>query len=140
MEREPEPKLIMCTWHTDSCLVFVTSLLQVPGASVILFNFTFFNIVDQTDMVELLDGFSNQVLARFDGRNPPRDIVNITADFVILYFYSDRTNEAQGFSVLYHGELTFDCLLIYSTVMSLIYKKIILLFKSLWSVIYIYVL
>lgn len=97
----------MCTWHTDSCLVFVTSLLQVPGASVILFNFTFFNIVDQTDMVELLDGFSNQVVARFDGRNPPRDIVNITADFVILYFYSDRTNEAQGFSVLYHGEAFF---------------------------------
>ncbi|XP_016367404.1 kremen protein 1-like [Sinocyclocheilus rhinocerous] len=77
--------------------------IQVPGASVFLFNFTFFNIVDQTDMVELLDGYSNQVLARFDGRNPPRDIVNITADFVILYFYSDRTNEAQGFSVLYHA-------------------------------------
>ncbi|KTG12929.1 hypothetical protein cypCar_00005657, partial [Cyprinus carpio] len=77
--------------------------IQVPGASVILFNFTFFNIVDQTDMVELLDGYSNQVLARFDGRNPPRDIVNITADFVILYFYSDMTNEAQGFSVLYHA-------------------------------------
>ncbi|XP_057181366.1 kremen protein 1-like isoform X1 [Triplophysa rosa] len=77
--------------------------VQVPGASVILFNFTFFNIVDQTDMVELLDGYSNQVMARFDGRNPPRDIVNVTADFVILYFYSDRTNEAQGFSVLYHA-------------------------------------
>uniref|UniRef100_A0A673GNH9 Kringle-containing protein marking the eye and the nose n=1 Tax=Sinocyclocheilus rhinocerous TaxID=307959 RepID=A0A673GNH9_9TELE len=77
--------------------------IQVPGASVILFNFTFFNIVDQTDMVELLDGYSNQVVARFDGRNPPRDIVNITADFVILYFYSDRTNEAQGFSILYHA-------------------------------------
>ncbi|XP_051750143.1 kremen protein 1 isoform X1 [Ctenopharyngodon idella] len=77
--------------------------IQVPGASVILFNFTFFNIVDQTDMVELLDGYSNQVVARFDGRNPPRDIINITADFVILYFFSDRTNEAQGFSVLYHA-------------------------------------
>lgn len=79
-------------------------LFQVPGASVLLFNFTFFNIVDQTDMVELLDGNSNRVVARFDGRNPPRDIVNITADFVILYFFSDRTNEAQGFSVLYQGE------------------------------------
>ncbi|XP_073697460.1 kremen protein 1 [Garra rufa] len=77
--------------------------IQVPGASVILFNFTFFNIVDQTDMVELLDGYSNQVVARFDGRNPPRDIVNITTDFVILYFFSDRTNEAQGFSVRYHA-------------------------------------
>ncbi|RXN37463.1 kremen 1 isoform X2 [Labeo rohita] len=61
--------------------------IQVPGASVILFNFTFFNIVDQTDMVELLDGYSNQVVARFDGRNPPRDIVNITADFLIATYY-----------------------------------------------------
>lgn len=57
-------------------------------------------------MVELLDGYSNQVMARFDRRNPPRDIVNVTGDFVIVYFYSDRTNEAQGFSVLYHGEDT----------------------------------
>lgn len=54
-------------------------------------------------MVELLDGYTNQVVARFDGRNPPRDIVNISADFVILYFYSDRTNEAQGFSMIYQG-------------------------------------
>ncbi|XP_009299499.1 kremen protein 1 isoform X1 [Danio rerio] len=77
--------------------------IQVPGSSVILFNFTFFSIVDQKDMVELLDGKTNQVVARFDGRNPPRDIVNITADFVILYFYSDRTNEALGFSVVYHA-------------------------------------
>ncbi|XP_065106916.1 kremen protein 1 isoform X2 [Paramisgurnus dabryanus] len=77
--------------------------IQVPGASVILFNFTFFKIVDQTDMVELLDGYSNQVVARFDRRNPPRDVVNVTGDFVIVYFYSDRTNEAQGFSVLYHA-------------------------------------
>nr|XP_023834216.1 kremen protein 1-like [Salvelinus alpinus] len=35
--------------------------VQVPGASVILFNFTFFDISDQTDMVELLDGYTNQV-------------------------------------------------------------------------------
>lgn len=84
--------------------ILVIVFSQVPGASVILFNFTFFNIVDQTDMVELLDGYSNQVMARFDGRNPPRDVVNVTSDFIILYFYSDRTNEAQGFSVLYHGE------------------------------------
>lgn len=109
MEKDPpEPD------HGDSRNIFLWHALtsrsscffQVPGASVILFNFTFFNIVDQTDMVELLDGYSNQVLARFDGRNPPRDVVNVTADFVILYFYSDRTNEAQGFSVLYHGEDT----------------------------------
>ncbi|KAG7480928.1 hypothetical protein MATL_G00061440 [Megalops atlanticus] len=75
--------------------------IQVPGASVILFNFTFFEIVDQTDMVELLDGYTNQVVARFDGRNPPREVVNVTLDFVILYFYSDRTNQAQGFAVRY---------------------------------------
>lgn len=68
-----------------------------------LFNFTFFNIMDQADMVELLDGYTNQVVARFDGRNPPREIVNISTDFVILYFYSDRTNEAQGFSLVYQG-------------------------------------
>ncbi|XP_053084970.1 kremen protein 1 isoform X1 [Pangasianodon hypophthalmus] len=77
--------------------------VQVPGASVILFNFTFFNIMDQADMVELLDGYTNQVVARFDGRNPPREIVNISTDFVILYFYSDRTNEAQGFSMIYEA-------------------------------------
>ncbi|MBN3298886.1 KREM1 protein, partial [Amia calva] len=75
--------------------------VQVPGASVILFNFTFFDIVDSTDMVELLDGYNNQVIARFDGRSHPRDIINVTTDFVILYFYSDRTNQAQGFAAVY---------------------------------------
>ncbi|MFT7808414.1 kremen protein 1 [Arapaima gigas] len=77
--------------------------IQVPGVSVVQFNFTFFDIVDQADMVELLDGHTNQVVARFDGRSPPRGVVNVTTDFVILYFYSDRTNQAQGFAVLYHG-------------------------------------
>ncbi|XP_026883550.2 kremen protein 1 [Electrophorus electricus] len=77
--------------------------IQVPGASVLLFTFTFFNIMDQADMVELLDGYTNQVVARFDGRNPPQEAVNITVDFVILYFYSDRTNQAQGFSMIYHA-------------------------------------
>ncbi|KAM6965722.1 kremen protein 1 isoform 2-T2 [Aplochiton taeniatus] len=77
--------------------------VQVPGASSILFNFTFFDISDQTDMVELLDGYTNHVVARFDGRKPPRELVNITGDFVILYFYSDRTNQAQGFAVLYQA-------------------------------------
>lgn len=79
--------------------------IQVQGAAAILFNFTFFDIVDQKDMVELLDGYTNQVVARFDGRNPPRTPVNITVDFVILYFYSDRINEAQGFAVLYEGKM-----------------------------------
>ncbi|XP_007234226.3 kremen protein 1 isoform X1 [Astyanax mexicanus] len=77
--------------------------IQVPGASFIIFNVTFFSIMDQADMVELLDGYTNQVMNRFDGRNPPREIVNITTDFVILYFYSDRTNEAQGFSMIYQA-------------------------------------
>ena len=44
--------------------------IQVPGASAILFNFTFFDISDQTDMVELLDGYTNRVLARFDLAQP----------------------------------------------------------------------
>ena len=78
--------------------------IHVPGASALLFNFTFFDISDQTDMVELLDGHSNRVLARFDGRHPPREVLNVTADYVILYFYSDRTNRAQGFALLYQGE------------------------------------
>lgn len=78
--------------------------VQVPGSSAILFNFTFFDISDQTDMVELLDGYTNQVVARFDWRSPPREAVNVTGDFVILYFYSDRTNQAQGFALLYQGE------------------------------------
>uniref|UniRef100_A0A4W6E6N3 Kringle-containing protein marking the eye and the nose n=1 Tax=Lates calcarifer TaxID=8187 RepID=A0A4W6E6N3_LATCA len=84
--------------------------IQVPGSSAILFNFTFFDISDQTDMVELLDGYTNQVVARFDWRSPPRELVNITGDFVILYFYSDRTNQAQGFALLYQGRnsLAFD--------------------------------
>ncbi|KAJ8263425.1 hypothetical protein COCON_G00158820 [Conger conger] len=77
--------------------------IQVTGASVIIFNFTFFDIVDQTDMVELLDGYTNRVVARFDGRNPPRDTINVTVDFVILYFFSDRTNQAQGFAVHYQA-------------------------------------
>jgi len=80
--------------------------VQVPGAAALLFNFTFFDISDQTDMVELLDGHSNQVLARFDGRNPPRELINVTGNHVILYFYSDRTNRAQGFALLYQGEHT----------------------------------
>uniref|UniRef100_A0A3Q2ZIZ6 Kringle-containing protein marking the eye and the nose n=1 Tax=Kryptolebias marmoratus TaxID=37003 RepID=A0A3Q2ZIZ6_KRYMA len=77
--------------------------IQIPGSSAILFNFTFFDISDQTDMVELLDGNTNQVVARFDRRSPPRELVNVTGDFVILYFYSDRTNQAQGFALLYQG-------------------------------------
>ncbi|XP_024908439.1 kremen protein 1-like [Cynoglossus semilaevis] len=77
--------------------------IQVPEAFAILFNFTFFDISDQTDMVELLDGYTNQVVARFDWRSPPWELVNITGNFVILYFYSDRTNEAQGFALLYQA-------------------------------------
>ncbi|KAI4820218.1 hypothetical protein KUCAC02_028202, partial [Chaenocephalus aceratus] len=77
--------------------------IHVPGAYAILFNFTFFEISDQTDMVELLDGNNNQVLARFDWRSPPRELVNVTGDYVILYFYSDRTNQAQGFALLYQA-------------------------------------
>ncbi|XP_061528547.1 kremen protein 1 isoform X3 [Phycodurus eques] len=75
--------------------------VQVPGSSAILFNFTFFDITDQTDMVELLNGYTNEVVARFDWRSPPRQLVNVTGDFVILYFYSDRTNQAQGFALIY---------------------------------------
>lgn len=81
--------------------------IHVPGSFAILFNFTFFDISDQTDMVELLDGYTNQVVARFDWRSPPRELVNITGDFVILYFYSDRTNQAQGFALLYQGTVGF---------------------------------
>jgi hypothetical protein len=61
-------------------------------------------VLNKEDMVELLDGHSNRVLARFDGRHPPREVLNVTADYVILYFYSDRTNRAQGFALLYQGE------------------------------------
>uniref|UniRef100_A0A8D3ANI9 Kringle-containing protein marking the eye and the nose n=1 Tax=Scophthalmus maximus TaxID=52904 RepID=A0A8D3ANI9_SCOMX len=57
----------------------------------------------QTDMVELLDGYTNQVVARFDWRSRPRELVNVTGDFVIVYFYSDRTNQAQGFALLYQA-------------------------------------
>ncbi|KAK7933418.1 hypothetical protein WMY93_004314 [Mugilogobius chulae] len=77
--------------------------IQVPGASAIVFNFTFFDISDQTDMVEMLNGYTNQVVARFDWRSPPRELVNVTGDFVILYFFSDRTNQAQGFALLYQA-------------------------------------
>ncbi|XP_061759970.1 kremen protein 1 isoform X1 [Nerophis ophidion] len=77
--------------------------VQVPGSSAILFNFTFFDISDQADMVELLNGYTNQVVARFDWRSPPREVVNVTGDFVIVYFFSDRTNQAQGFALLYQA-------------------------------------
>uniref|UniRef100_A0A4W5R027 Kringle-containing protein marking the eye and the nose n=1 Tax=Hucho hucho TaxID=62062 RepID=A0A4W5R027_9TELE len=98
--------------HTQPCggdgwvIVFDTKYITIQISSVILFNFTFFDISDQTDMVELLDGYTNQVVARFDGRTPPREVVNVTGDFVILYFYSDRTNQAQGFAVTYQGGFT----------------------------------
>ncbi|XP_043924209.1 kremen protein 1 [Protopterus annectens] len=75
--------------------------IQIPGVSRIQFNFTLFDIKDASDMVELLDGYQHHVLARFDGRNKPTASINISLDFVILYFYSDRTNQAQGFSVIY---------------------------------------
>ncbi|XP_049619221.1 kremen protein 1 isoform X1 [Syngnathus scovelli] len=77
--------------------------VQVPGSSSILFNFTFFDITDQADMVELLNGYTSEVVARFDWRSPPRRLLNVTGDFIILYFYSDRTNQAQGFALLYQA-------------------------------------
>uniref|UniRef100_G3PP24 Kringle-containing protein marking the eye and the nose n=1 Tax=Gasterosteus aculeatus aculeatus TaxID=481459 RepID=G3PP24_GASAC len=77
--------------------------VRVPGSRAILFNFTFFEISDQTDMVELLDGYTNRVVARFDWRSPPGELVNVTGDSVIVYFYSDRTNQAQGFALLYQA-------------------------------------
>ncbi|XP_042193482.1 kremen protein 1 [Callorhinchus milii] len=75
--------------------------IQVSGASMIQFHFALFDIRDASDMVEFLDGYSNEVLARFDGRNRPYDSVNVSASFVILYFYSDGANRADGFAVLY---------------------------------------
>ncbi|KPP67506.1 kremen protein 1-like [Scleropages formosus] len=77
--------------------------IQVHGATAILFDFTIFDVPDWADMVELLDGYTNQVVARFDGGNPPGNTVNVTTDFAILYFYSDRTNEARGFAVRYQA-------------------------------------
>lgn len=78
--------------------------IRVPGASHIHFNFTLFDIRDSADMVELLDGYTHHVLVRFNGRNRPPLSFNVSLDFVILYFFSDRINQAQGFAVLYQGE------------------------------------
>lgn len=78
--------------------------IRVPGASHIHFNFTLFDIRDSADMVELLDGYTHRVLVRFNGRNHPPLSFNISLDFVILYFFSDRINQAQGFAVLYQGK------------------------------------
>uniref|UniRef100_A0A4W3HPF5 Kringle-containing protein marking the eye and the nose n=1 Tax=Callorhinchus milii TaxID=7868 RepID=A0A4W3HPF5_CALMI len=83
--------------------------IQVSGASMIQFHFALFDIRDASDMVEFLDGYSNEVLARFDGRNRPYDSVNVSASFVILYFYSDGANRADGFAVLYKGEPAPPC-------------------------------
>uniref|UniRef100_A0A8D0GP45 Kringle containing transmembrane protein 1 n=1 Tax=Sphenodon punctatus TaxID=8508 RepID=A0A8D0GP45_SPHPU len=77
--------------------------IQVPGAAQIHFNFMLFDIKDSTDMVELLDGYTYRVLARFDNRNRPPISFNISLDFVIMYFFSDQTNQAQGFAVLYRA-------------------------------------
>lgn len=78
--------------------------IRVPGASHIHFNFTLFDIRDSADMVELLDGYTHRVLVRFNGRNHPPLSFNVSLDFVILYFFSDRINQAQGFAVLYQGK------------------------------------
>ena len=77
--------------------------IRVPGASHIHFNFTLFDIRDSADMVELLDGYTHRVLVRFNGRNRPPLSFNVSLDFIILYFFSDRINQAQGFAVLYQG-------------------------------------
>lgn len=80
--------------------------IRVPGASRIHFNFTIFDIRDSADMVELLDGYTHRVLVRFDGRSRPPLSFNVSLDFVILYFFSDRINQAQGFAVLYQGKIS----------------------------------
>lgn len=80
--------------------------IRVPGASRIHFNFTLFDIRDSADMVELLDGYTHRVLVRFNGRNRPPLSFNVSLDFVILYFFSDRINQAQGFAVLYQGKIS----------------------------------
>uniref|UniRef100_A0A674JDK7 Kremen protein n=1 Tax=Terrapene triunguis TaxID=2587831 RepID=A0A674JDK7_9SAUR len=77
--------------------------IQIPGASQIQFDFTLFDIKDSTDMVEVLDGYTYHVLARFDGRNQPPISFNVSLDFVILYFFSDQINQAQGFAVVYRA-------------------------------------
>lgn len=55
-------------------------------------------------MVELLDGYTYHVLARFNGKNRPPHTFNISLDFVILYFFSDEINQAQGFAIRYKGK------------------------------------
>ncbi|KAJ7404335.1 kremen protein 1 [Pitangus sulphuratus] len=77
--------------------------IQVPGASQIHFSFALFEIKDATDMVELLDGYTYHVLARFNGKNRPPHTFNISLDFVILYFFSDDINQAQGFAIRYRA-------------------------------------
>ncbi|XP_065502109.1 kremen protein 1 isoform X3 [Caloenas nicobarica] len=77
--------------------------IQVPGASQIHFSFALFEIKDATDMVELLDGYTYHVLARFNGKNRPPHTFNISLDFVILYFFSDEINQAQGFAIRYQA-------------------------------------
>ncbi|NXR89392.1 KREM1 protein, partial [Hypocryptadius cinnamomeus] len=77
--------------------------IQVPGASQIHFTFVLFEIKDATDMVELLDGYTYHVLARFNGKNRPPHTFNISLDFVILYFFSDDINQAQGFAIRYRA-------------------------------------
>lgn len=67
-------------------------------------SFALFEIKDATDMVELLDGYTYHVLARFNGKNRPPHTFNISLDFVILYFFSDEINQAQGFAIRYRGK------------------------------------
>ncbi|XP_064024846.1 kremen protein 1 isoform X2 [Pogoniulus pusillus] len=75
--------------------------IQVPGASRIHFSFALFEIKDAADMVEFLDGYTYHVLARFNGKNRPPHTLNISLDFVILYFFSDEINQSQGFAIRY---------------------------------------
>lgn len=97
--------------------------IQVPGASLIQFNFPFFDIKDSRDMVELLDGYTKQVLVRYDGRNHPINSFNISSDFVILYFFSDRVNQAQGFAIVYQGKRAINTLLLYYIIIHFYYYE-----------------
>nr|XP_023502690.1 kremen protein 1 isoform X5 [Equus caballus] len=106
--------------------------IRVPGASHIHFNFTLFDIRDSADMVELLDGYTHRVLVRFNGRNRPPLSFNVSLDFVILYFFSDRINQAQGFAVLYQGWTVYGLATLLILTVTAIVAKILLhiTFKS----------
>ncbi|XP_074854509.1 kremen protein 2 [Carettochelys insculpta] len=78
-------------------------LLHPPAASAVELRFHIFEIRDPNDQLELWDGHSRHLLARFDGHHRPSPALLLPTNNLILSFRSDQLLHAQGFAVAYRG-------------------------------------